>query len=301
MFLDRSPVAVFGFNRPQHLRRTLLALSLNEGAEDTEVYIFIDGPRSSKDAHLCEDVAKVAKNNYGFREQHVVISTANKGLRRSIVEGVTSVVTAKSRIIVLEDDLVPSLGFLEYMNDALKKYESVPRVGSIHAFQYPLGYLGNKSLFFRGADCWGWATWADRWKLLQQDPRVLLRRLESGNLVEQFNLSGKMNFTELLEKQFDGLIDSWAILWHASLFLEEKLTLYPPKSLIQNIGQDGSGTHGGSDQHHETEITNYVNWGYPDKIEESMEFRTKLGNYYQQIHKPSGLYRLRLFLSRLLK
>lgn len=301
MFSDRSPVAVFGFNRPQHLRRTLLALSLNEGAEETEVYVFIDGPRGSNDRSVFEDVIKVAKHNYGFREQHVVVSTANKGLRRSIVEGVASVLTVKSRIIVLEDDLVPSLGFLEYMNDALKRYENEPRVGSIHAFQYPLGYLGNTSMFFRGADCWGWATWADRWKLLQHDPRVLLRQLESENLVEQFNLNGKMNFTELLEKQIDGLIDSWAILWHASLFLAEKLTLYPPKSLIQNIGQDGSGTHGGSDQHHETEITNYVNWGYPVKIEESIEFRNQLGNFYQKIHKPSRLYSFRLFLSGLLK
>jgi len=39
-------------------------------------------------------------------------------------------------------------------------------------------------------------------------------------------------------------ISSWAIKWYATTFLENMYTLYPGKSFVQNIGLDGSGTHG---------------------------------------------------------
>ena len=38
-----------------------------------------------------------------------------------------------------------------------------------------------------------------------------------------------------------GKNNSWAIRWHASAFLNNKLTLYPKNSLVKNIGIDGSG------------------------------------------------------------
>jgi hypothetical protein len=37
--------------------------------------------------------------------------------------------------------------------------------------------------------------------------------------------------------------DSWAVRWDASVFLPDKLTLYPGKSLVHHIGADGGGTH----------------------------------------------------------
>ncbi len=49
----------------------------------------------------------------------------------------------------------------------------------------------------------------------------------------------------MLQNQCDGKIDSWAIRWYGSAFIHNKVTLYPRKSLIQNIGADGSGTHVG--------------------------------------------------------
>jgi hypothetical protein len=40
-----------------------------------------------------------------------------------------------------------------------------------------------------------------------------------------------------------GKNNSWAIRWYASAFLKDKLTLYPGRSLVLNIGNDASGTH----------------------------------------------------------
>jgi len=46
----------------------------------------------------------------------------------------------------------------------------------------------------------------------------------------------------MLEDQISGKNSSWAIRWYASAFLRDKLTLYPGRSLVRNIGYD-SGTH----------------------------------------------------------
>lgn len=41
----------------------------------------------------------------------------------------------------------------------------------------------------------------------------------------------------------NGKVDSWAIRWYLSVFLSNGVALYPPQSLVKNIGLD-SGTHG---------------------------------------------------------
>ena len=57
------------------------------------------------------------------------------------------------------------------------------------------------------------------------------------------DLDGSFPYTAMLEDQVAGRNDSWAIRWHASCFLKAMLTLYPGRSLVENIGNDASGTH----------------------------------------------------------
>jgi hypothetical protein len=47
----------------------------------------------------------------------------------------------------------------------------------------------------------------------------------------------------MLEAQLEGKVDSWAILWNLSVFMNDGLVLYPGKSLVENKGFDGSGIH----------------------------------------------------------
>jgi hypothetical protein len=46
-----------------------------------------------------------------------------------------------------------------------------------------------------------------------------------------------------LKQQVKGKSDSWGIQWYLSVFNASGLVLYPPITLVQNIGHDGSGTH----------------------------------------------------------
>ena len=75
------------------------------------------------------------------------------------------------------------------------------------------------------------------------DGELLLRELVSRNLTTAFDLGGAYPYVKMLKNQIKGRNNSWAIRWHASLYLREMLTLYPGKSLVQNIGHDGSGVH----------------------------------------------------------
>jgi hypothetical protein len=238
-----AAVALFVFNRPQHTARTLAALSENYLASDSDLIIYSDGPRNSRDEPLVEEVRSVINSCSGFRSVRVVSEHENKGLAASVVDGVTATFEKYEQLVVLEDDLVTSKYFLTFMNEALDVFRDDSRVASIHGFTPPMKYRAPETFFLRGADCWGWGTWKRSWEGLRSDSSELLREIRSRNLERQFNLYGLYPYSELLERESLGQVDSWAIRWHASMFLADKYTLYPGTSLVDNIGMDGSGTH----------------------------------------------------------
>ena len=98
-----------------------------------------------------------------------------------------------------------------------------------------------ETFFLRGADCWGWATWRDKWKDFRIDADNMLREIEQKGLAYKFNLKGNVDYCDMLYKRSIGRNNSWAICWHASCFLMNRVTLHPGRSLVQNIGLDFSG------------------------------------------------------------
>ena len=105
-----TPVAVFAFNRPLALQATLEALAANPGAADTDLYVFVDGPRNEKDAPLVARSRALVSEVKGFRSVTPVFSEENKGLAASIIGGVTRVMAEHGTVIVLEDDLLAGAG-----------------------------------------------------------------------------------------------------------------------------------------------------------------------------------------------
>jgi len=243
LVMDPAPIALFCFNRPAHLQRVLEALRANALASASTLYVFCDGPRRAEDEALVSEVRHVAQAAAGFARVEVRCSAVNLGLAGSIISGVTEVVARHGRIIVLEDDLVTSPFFLTYMNEALREYEPVDAVASIHGYLYPVSRPLPETFFLRGADCWGWATWSRAWSQFEADGSKLLRRLDESGDGKAFDYGGTYPYRRMLEDQIAGRNDSWAIRWHASVFLNHGLTLYPGRSLVLNIGNDATGTH----------------------------------------------------------
>lgn len=273
-----APVTYFAFNRPRHTAQTLAALAANPGAAETDLRVFVDGPRSESEQALVAEVRRVVDATHGFRSVRVEASATNQGLYCAITRGVSQVLDEAGRTIVLEDDILVSHCFLEYMNQALDRYEHDPRVGSIHAYAPSIENLPDY-FFLRGADCWGWATWKDRWTLFNADALALLRMLVTHRLLTDFCANHGSDSLLYLVRRARGRNASWAILWHASLFLAGRLTLHPGASFVQNIGSDGSGTHSADSTLHHTRLrTTYANLP-PLPIEENRAAAKALSDF----------------------
>lgn len=243
MSIVRSPIALFVYDRPEHTQRTVDALKQNILAQESDLIVFSDGPKTTLHTEGVDKVRRYLHEINGFKSVSIIERGVNLGLANSIIDGVTEIVNRHERIIVLEDDMVTSPYFLTYMNEALDKYADANRVISIHGYLYPVKEALPETFFLPGADCWGWATWRRGWDLFNSDGRYLLAELKRRKLTSDFDYNNAFPFSKMLEAQVAGVNDSWAIRWYASAFLADKVTLYPGHSLVHNIGNDSSGTH----------------------------------------------------------
>jgi hypothetical protein len=237
-----APIVLFTYNRLWHTKKTIEALQKNTLARDSELYVYSDSSKTDNDKTAVSEVREFLSSISGFKAITIIEREENYGLAKSIIDGVTTIVESFGKVIVLEDDLVTSPYFLQYMNDALTLYESDQGVASIHGYIYPIEGLP-EYFFIKGADCWGWATWKRAWNVFEPDGKVLLEKLTSRGLQNEADFNGSYQYTKMLEDQIIGKNNSWAIRWYISAFLEDMLTLYPGKSFVENIGNDGSGTH----------------------------------------------------------
>ncbi len=240
-----APVAVFCYNRPDHLRQTIEALRHNTLAPASRLFVFSDGPRGEHDTDRVLEVRKYIRGIDGFGEVSVAESPHNRGLSGSVIEEVTGVVSEYGRVIVLEDDLVTTPDFLAVMNRLLDAYQPRRDIFSVTGYAPPIRLPQEYTKDFylaRRSSSWGWGTWADRWssaawgsdhyEQLLRDPALKERLAEGGN-----------DLWPMLYKQQAGVIDSWAARWCAAQAVQGAYSIYPVKSKVRNIGTDGSGTN----------------------------------------------------------
>lgn len=257
-----APICLFVYNRPWHLRRTLESLEDNYLADESKLFIFSDGPKENiknNDMKKIEEVRKIVKEKKWCREVTVKEYEKNQGLADSIVSGVTEIVNKFGKVIVLEDDLVLSRGFLKYMNDALDLYENENRVMHISGYMYPIQKNMPETFFFNVTSCWGWGTWQRSWKLFNNDTEELIKNFKSKKDIKSFNLDNSYNWHSHLMANQKGELKTWAIKWYASVFQLNGFCLHPGKTLVRNIGNDESGEHcGANNDYLEQEITEKI-------------------------------------------
>lgn len=243
-----APVVAFAYNRPNKIIKCLESLEHNPEASETDLIIYSDGPKSESGLEAVEDTRRAIhdyKKASSFSRFEVVEAPTNKGLATSIIDGVTNVLKEYGRAIIVEDDLVVAASFLSYMNRALEFYRDNPRIGAISAYTYPLKSLRiyDKDVYvMHKGDCWGWATWDDRWDNASWADVDFDAYFKDKRLRRAFeSTENGWDINMLLLKQ--GKINSWAIRWVLHLFKQNLWTVYPKESLVSNQGFDGSGTH----------------------------------------------------------
>lgn len=287
-----APIVLFCYNRPEHLYRTITALRANELAQESRLIVYSDAPRDNAAEAGVREVRSFIRMIDGFASVDIVEQQENRRLAPQIIEELPKVLSCFGKAIVLEDDIVTSPYFLRFMNDGLDKYANDERVISIHGYNYPINEPMPETFFLKGADCWGWATWERGWDLFEQDGCKLMKILNDKNLLDRFDFFCKGVFSSLLKKQIDGVIDGWDIRWYASALVNDKLTLYPGKSLVKNIGLDGSGMHCLHDSTFDVELSMRRIYLSDIPIEENCQSLMAVSRFFCQAFHPGPLKRL---------
>lgn len=247
-FILLAPLVLFVYARPDHTKRTIHCLKENKHAKESELFIFSDTYKNENKKQQVDEVrefiADVAEQNW-FKSVTIFYAVENMGLAKSVISGVSKIMAQYGKAIVIEDDLETTPCFIDYMNEALIFYENKKSIWSISGYtdviSFPHDYKKDIYLSFRGCS-WGWATWQDRWDLVDWDMNSYKNFEYNYYKRMKFNRGGK-DMSAMLDAQMDGRIDSWAIRWCYSQYENNKYTVYPVKTKVRNIGLDGSGTH----------------------------------------------------------
>lgn len=242
-----APLVLFTYNRLKETKQVIEKIIELELFNQTDIYIYSDGFKNEEAKENVEKVREYLKTLNIYKNIKIIYSDKNKGLATSIIEGVTELINKYDKVIVLEDDLLVSKDFLLYMNKALNVYENREDIWSISGYapnvEIPNEYKEDIYLTLRGCS-WGWATWKNRWDLVDWNIKDFKMLKSSKKMKNNFNTSGNDMF-KMLELQYLGKINSWAIRWCYSQYKEKKYTIYPIVSKIKNIGFGEDATHGG--------------------------------------------------------
>jgi len=251
--MRNTGICLFVYNRCDHTKKILKSLSECNNFKKFNIYIFGDSFKFDKNNDK-NKVSLVRKEVLNFKKINknifIKFSKTNLGLYKNIIRGISYVLKKHSAVIVLEDDLVVHKNFLNFMYKSLEKYKNKKNILQISGYSYPINCNSNKVYFLNLTSCWGWATWSDRW-------RNFIRFLKDKNLVKKeynkirydynkknkFNVYGSYNYLKMLKKQMISQFNSWGILFYLFSFHKNFLNLFPPFSLVENRGFDGSGSH----------------------------------------------------------
>ena len=305
--MNLAPIILFVYKRPKHTLQTLESLRRNKLSSQSLLYIFADAPKENAtedELRAIGEVKKVIWEQQWCQEIRLIERRQNFGLAKNIIEGVSQVVQQYGKVIVLEDDIVTSPGFLTYMNQALELYEQEDEVMHVSGHFPPVDIsdMTEDTFFYKKTSCWGWGTWATAWNKLNTDAQDLLNQVNISGRLSEFNIEDSYNFIEHLEANIAGRINTWAIKWQSSVFLENGLCLYPKQSLTRNIGFDNTGEHCVYSEEHLTQkMADFIS---VEKIElqESAEVRKRIILFNHKQAQPDSLIkRIKDKISRVYK
>ena len=283
-----APIALFVYNRPEHTRRTIAHLQKNLLADESRLTIFSDAAKDKKDKKYVKQTREYIKTIDGFKSVRIIERAHNMGLANSIIDGVNRLTEEYGKVIVFEDDLLTSPYTLKYFNQALRRYQDDEKVMQIAAYMFPLQKADTlpETFFFRATSSWGWATWKSAWDNFEPDIDKLYAQFDNKK-IKEFSVEGSMNYWKQLLDFKNKKNNSWAVRWYASVFLKDGLVLYPSKSLIENIGHDGTGVHSNIEDTYQVTISRDPIHYFPEVIKELSETKNVLIHFFK--HRKGSL------------
>jgi len=294
-----APIILFVFNRPEHTIQTVQSLQKNKLAYDSDLYVFSDGWRvfsdnpenTKKEKNIVHEVRNYIKTISGFRNITLVESDTNLGLSHSIISGVTEIINKYGSAIVLEDDLITSLHFLDYMNASLRFYENNKQVMQVSGYMFPVEMRSDyDNVLLPFTASWGWGTWKRAWEHFDAKAKGWEKLDHDIKLKKRFDFNGTYPFSEMLKAQMKNEIDSWAIRWYWTVFRAKGLVAFPKSSYVVNIGMDGSGVNCGNDygwnngKNFKNDICDLINFNFQTEIFPTETVYPDIKKFFSKIH-----------------
>jgi hypothetical protein len=240
-----APIALFVYNRPEHTQRTVNSLRENELASQSDLFVFSDGAKNEGGSAAVQQIRKYIRTIQGFKSVTIIEREWNLGLANSVISGITDLCNEFGRVIAMEDDLLTTVDFLTFINQALERYETEPRIFSVSGFNFgfhgPEHYPYDAFCFYRSSSL-GWGTWKDRWEQADWKMSDYYSFCTDKKQQRQFNRGGD-DLSNMLALQMHGKIDSWAIRWAYTHFKQDAFALLSFRPRVFHIGSDRSATN----------------------------------------------------------
>lgn len=235
------------YRRLHHVKRSLAALAKNPLAAESDLYLTSDGPL---EAHRDEVMA--VRDHLagidGFRSVTVLARDENDRLENWRVR--RRLLAERGRLIYLEEDCVPAPGFLAYVNAGLDRYESDPRVFSVSGYLPELPGIPKaplRLLRLSRFNSWGYGIFARSEQLVRCQPGgdEFNRLLGDPAFRRAVAREVGLPWFGMLRRVCLGQLLAFDVMANLELLRQGLDVIYPSRSLITNIGFDGSGEHCG--------------------------------------------------------
>lgn len=254
-FLNDVPVFMVFFNRPEPLEQVFQSV---KKARPSKLFLCQDGPRQNRPDDI-ENITKCREvvSDIDWKcEVYYDYSEKNLGCGMRIFSGLKNAFEKADRLIIIEDDCVPSQDFYPFCKELLEKYRNDERIKIISGMNHLGQYcpLSNQDYFFtKSGSIWGWATWKRAWDNVEWDmpyldDKELIETLSNSFFSKSFAKSmiklGKQKKTALNNGE---RLTAWSYQHGISQHLYNQLNIVPRCNMITNIGLTVETTNGSDD------------------------------------------------------
>ena len=244
--MDYVPVAVFVYDRIEHFSKCIEAIKANKEAKETILYVISDAPSCIEHEEKIEKVREYSRNITGFKEVRCIFREENFGAFLSLQKGKDFVVKKHGRLIYMEDDIIVSDRFLEYMNMGLEVYKDRKDIFSICGCcrDFINTPYDKDVLLLPMMKPWGMGTWKDRW--IEAEEYIF--NPVSGEDMNNRELIGKVRkynktFLSYLREDMDERVKLFDARINLYVLKKNMYSVFPRRTLARTIGDDGSGLH----------------------------------------------------------
>ena len=248
-----TPVLLIVFNRLASTREVFAKI---RKIKPKELFVSSDGNRSSVPGEdlIVNEIRQYIKDNVDWEcNLHLKFNNKNLGCGLGVYSAISWAIESFDKLIILEDDCVPSIPFFSYCEELLDKYENDERVWMISGLNHFNGELNlnnQDSYFFsKYATIWGWATWKRCWREVDLQMKKWELFNEQGYLFDHVNRKDGMAAMLIYHNYYNEIkkntpFSTWDVQFGFTIWSNRGIGIVPSSNLITNIGLLGTHASG---------------------------------------------------------